>query len=49
MNALHIIQQALFKLLIKKGAKIDIKNNEGKTPLDLAKELKYKDIIDLLN
>ena len=36
------------KVLIEAGARLDLKNYEGDTPLDLAKRLQYHDIIDLL-
>jgi ankyrin repeat protein len=36
-------------VLIKAGARKDIRGFDGKTPLDLAREYKYQEIIDLLN
>ena len=52
-TALHLAAEkgklANLRLLLKKGAKVNAKNKEGKTPLDVAtkrgfvrKELKYK-------
>ena len=39
---------AIVKLLLRAGANEDIKNNEGKTALDIAKEYDYQEIIKLL-
>jgi len=36
------------ELLIDSGAEVNVKNNEGKTPLDNASKLGYKDIAELL-
>ena len=36
------------EVLIKVGARTDLKNYEGDTPLDLAKRYKYEDIVKLL-
>jgi ankyrin repeat protein len=36
------------KLLLEKGANINIQNEDNKTPLDLAKEKGYENIVNLL-
>jgi len=36
------------KLLITKGADINAKNNQGRTPLDLAEQRGHKEIVELL-
>jgi ankyrin repeat protein len=45
-TALHVAvseqQHELLKFLLKKGADTSIKNNSGKTPPDLAKDIKDK-------
>jgi hypothetical protein len=39
----------IIKKLLRKGANLKIKNNNGESPLDLAKKKKYKKIINILN
>jgi ankyrin repeat protein len=39
---------AIVNILLKAGANKDIKNNDGKTALDIAKEYDYQEIIELL-
>lgn len=41
-------EKELIKLLLDNGAKVDIKNIQGKTPIDIAIEKGRKDIVDLL-
>ena len=41
-------KKELIKLLLDNGAKVDIKNIQGKTPIDIAIEKGRKDIVDLL-
>jgi ankyrin repeat protein len=36
------------KALLKHGAIVQIKNKEGKTPLDIARKNHYQDIVDCL-
>ena len=40
--------QALIKLLLQYGARIDAKNSDGESPLDLARKLKNARIVELL-
>ena len=42
-------QLTCLELLLKHGAKTDIKGNQGKTALDLAKERKLADAIQILS
>ena len=39
----------IIKYLIEKGADIDAKDIEGKTPLDLATDNGYKDLLSILS
>lgn len=43
------IDKEIINYLLKFGAKIDIKNKDNKSPLDLAKECKNKEILNLIN
>ena len=36
------------KVLLKHGATIDLKNNDGKTPLDIALEVNEQEVVDFL-
>uniref|UniRef100_UPI0037E74A99 ankyrin repeat domain-containing protein 22 n=1 Tax=Semicossyphus pulcher TaxID=241346 RepID=UPI0037E74A99 len=51
-TALHYICQKkkhrLVPLLLEKDANVNIKNNDGETPLDIATRLKFKKIINML-
>ena len=38
----------MVKFLIEKGADVNIKNEEGNTPVDMAKEIGREEIIELL-
>jgi len=38
----------IVKLLVERGADVNAKNGDGKTPLDLAREKKYWDIVYFL-
>ena len=47
-NAIKNNNLELVELLLKHGAKIDIADEEGNTPISLAYDLKQKKIIELI-
>ena len=50
-DCLYVVQEGhleIVKLLLKKGAKRDVRDNTGKTALDFAKERDHKEIAALL-
>lgn len=51
--AVHNAKTSMVRLLLKKGARVDIKDDQGKTPVDIAQECakqspNHKPIVDLL-
>ncbi len=44
-GAAHSGHKGAVELLIKKGAKVNVKNNEGETPLDVAKTKEIEKIL----
>ena len=52
LQGLHIAtkvdRKEIGELLISKGAEVNVKNNAGQTPLDLAKQREHTEIVELL-
>ena len=46
LNRVELLR--LLRLLLDKGARVDIKDGFGKTPVDLARELGYPEVARLL-
>lgn len=48
MDAIEAYNLKGIKLLLKAGARVDVKNHTLQTPLDLAKSMKFKEVVDII-
>lgn len=48
-QAVRYNKKALVKLFVQRGANTDLKNDDGKTALDIAKENRKPDLVDILS